>query len=33
MWHGNKSDRGYIERWKIIEDLLFDPDNDLKKNS
>lgn len=32
-WHGRKSDRAYIERWKIITDNHYDPDTDIKYNS
>jgi len=31
-WHGRKSERGYVERWKIFERNRFDPDTDLRRN-
>jgi hypothetical protein len=32
QWHGRKSERGYVERWKIFERNGFDPDTDLRRN-
>lgn len=32
-WHGNKKNRKYVERWKILIDNNFDPDLDLKRDS
>lgn len=29
-WHGKKADRRYAERHKMLADLQFDPDHDLK---
>jgi hypothetical protein len=32
LWHGRKSDRRYVDRWKILTDNAFDPATDLKWN-
>lgn len=32
-WHGRKKDRRYQDRWKILTDLHFDPDRDIKLDS
>lgn len=29
-WHGSKKDRKYVDRWKIIQQHKFDPDNHLQ---
>ena len=29
-WHGKKKDRRYADRWRILMDNKFDPDNDIK---
>ena len=31
-WHGNKSDRAYVERWKILLEENFNPTEDLTYN-
>lgn len=31
-WHGPKSKRGYIDRWKVLSDNKFDPLFDLKRD-
>lgn len=31
-WHGNKKNRRYYDRWKILVENKFDPDNDLKRD-
>ena len=31
-WHGKKKDRKYVERWDIIRDNDYDPDDDLKRD-
>ena len=31
-WHGRKADRKYVERWDIIRDNDFDPDDDIKRD-
>lgn len=31
-WHGKKKDRRYVERWDIIRENNFDPDDDLKRD-
>jgi hypothetical protein len=31
-WHGKKKDRKYVERWDIIRNNDFDPDDDLKRD-
>jgi hypothetical protein len=31
-FHGKKKDRRYVERWDIIRDNYFDPDDDLKRD-
>ncbi|CAF0720817.1 unnamed protein product [Adineta steineri] len=31
-WHGNRVDRGYFERWSILENFQFSPLKDLEKN-
>ena len=31
-FHGKKKDRRYVERWSIIRDNNFDPDDDLKRD-
>lgn len=31
-WHGNKADRRYSERWKILTDTKYDPDKDIKRD-
>lgn len=32
-WHGKKSSRGYRDRWKILNELQYDPDADLKRDA
>lgn len=32
-WHGNKKNRKYVERWKIITDCNFDPTKDLIRDN
>lgn len=32
-WHGNKKNRKYVERWKIITDCGFDPTRDLIRDN
>ena len=32
-WHGKKKDRKYVERWKVITDLDFDPNKDLIRDN
>jgi hypothetical protein len=32
-WHGSKSRRGYLDRWKILRDLQYDPLHDIKRDS
>jgi hypothetical protein len=32
FWHGKKKDRGYLDRWKILRDLQYDPITDLKRD-
>lgn len=32
-WHGNKKNRKYVERWKIITDTNFDPTKDLIRDN
>lgn len=32
-WHGSKSSRRYVERWKVLLDGEFDPDTDLFEDS
>lgn len=32
-WHGKKRDRKYRERWDILIDNDFDPDNDIKRDA
>jgi len=32
-YHGSKKDRGYVDRWKILVDVKFDPSKHLKKDS
>lgn len=31
-WHGDRNDRGYVERWKILEKYRYTPSTDLEKN-
>jgi hypothetical protein len=31
-WHGNKKDRRYVDRWKILLEEQYDPIDDLKKD-
>lgn len=31
-WHGKKKDRGYHDRWQILVNHQFDPDQDLKRD-
>ena len=31
-WHGNKKDRKYVDRWRIIQNHNFNPDLFLKKD-
>ena len=33
FWHGRKSQRGYLSRWKILADHQFDPHTDLKRDT
>lgn len=32
-WHGPKRDRGYVSRWKILEQNQFDPRTDVRPDS
>lgn len=32
-WHGNKNNRGYTSRWKIVLHTNYDPDRDIKYRS
>ncbi|CAF2219340.1 unnamed protein product [Rotaria magnacalcarata] len=32
-WHGSKNDRGYVERWSILERHQFSPSKDLERNT
>ncbi|CAF2671069.1 unnamed protein product [Rotaria sp. Silwood2] len=32
-WHGNRVDRGYFDRWTILERCQFSPLKDLEKNN
>jgi hypothetical protein len=32
-WHGKKVNRGYVDRWKILIDNVYDPNTDLKKDA
>ncbi|CAF0868782.1 unnamed protein product [Rotaria sordida] len=32
-WHGNRVDRGYFERWSILERFQFSPLKDLEKHN
>jgi len=32
-WHGNKTNRQYVSRWKILVDNKFDPTTDLKRDA
>ena len=32
-WHGKKIHRGYLDRWKILRDLQYDPLEDIKPDS
>jgi len=32
-WHGKKKDRGYSDRWKILIDNAFAPNDDIKYDS
>jgi hypothetical protein len=32
MWHGKKSDRRYMERSRLLAELKFDPNEDLKRD-
>lgn len=32
-WHGRKRDRRYQDRWKILTELQFDPDRDIRADS
>lgn len=31
-WHGNKADRRYAYRWRLLADTKFDPRHDLKRD-
>ncbi len=31
-WHGKKSNRGYVDRWKILVENQVDPDKDLTRD-
>lgn len=31
-WHGERKNRGYVDRWKIMRDFAFDPDEDIVKD-
>ena len=33
MWHGAKANRGYLNRWAILNDNHFDPALDLKRDA
>jgi hypothetical protein len=33
FWHGNKQNRGYLTRWKILTENQFDPSLDLKRDA
>lgn len=33
FWHGQKARRRYVERWDILTQHAFDPDEDLKRNT
>lgn len=33
FWHGNKKNRRYIERWKVLQETQFDPYKDLIKDN
>lgn len=33
FWHGAKANRGYLNRWEIINDNIFDPALDLKRDA
>lgn len=32
-WHGRKRDRRYQDRWRILTELQFDPDRDIRADS
>ncbi|CAF4689128.1 unnamed protein product [Rotaria socialis] len=32
-WHGSRNDRGYVERWSILERHQFSPSKDLERNT
>ncbi|HLL88970.1 MAG TPA: hypothetical protein VK324_06680 [Tepidisphaeraceae bacterium] len=32
-WHGRKRSRGYLDRWKILRDLRYDPHRDIKRDA
>ena len=32
-WHGKKTDRGYVSRWKILLENNYDPDLDIKRDT
>lgn len=32
-WHGRKADRRYRERWQILIDHNYDPDNDIRRDA
>jgi hypothetical protein len=32
FWHGKKKDRGYVDRWQILVNNQFNPDEDIKKD-
>jgi hypothetical protein len=32
FWHGKKKDRRYVDRWKILTENHYDPDDDLKRD-
>lgn len=31
-WHGKKADRRYVDRWKILLQHGYDPDNDIRRD-
>lgn len=33
FWHGRKSDRGYVSRWKILIDHAYNPDKHLYRDT
>lgn len=33
FWHGKKTDRRYVDRWKILVDNQYDPQIDLKRDA